>query len=1169
MPATHEPLTRLPTRLLVMLVLAVLAVAGNLLSVPLLFGVDLIFGSVAVLLAVVLLGPWPATLVAAVGGLYTLVLWGHPYALVIFILEALVVGLLYRRGVRPLVVADLAYWLVLGVPLVVLLYRGALGMDSEAATLIAFKQPLNGVFNALLAGLVLIAMRAVGGGRARWVPGRLRLIDLLFHAVLGLTLLAGAVPIVHEGFAQRGQQEQLTAQLLEAQQEQVIAELRALPVPTAAAVEQALVGRGDPSTQLAVLDEQGQVLASRGRPASVVEGTGSSEQIGHGLSIWLPAGDLAAMERWKRGRYLLTTTVEDLPGIGSVVLETPAAPVVRSLETQRTTLFALLSGVLLVAVLASAALSRSISRPLHRLQTASADLTTRIAQGACPGLPSSQIEEYDHLGVTLGQMSAQLADSFHELHEIRAGLAAQVEQRTQQLASSLEQYTSLVDNIPGVTYRCRNDADWTMLHLSRHVDTNTGYAAEELLDNRVTSYGQLIDPGDRPAVVEAVEAAIAERRPWQVEYRVRHRDGSIRRVSERGRAVFDEDGEVRHLDGFILDVTERTRLAEQLQREQQRLRSILDGTNVGTWEWNVQSGATVFNERWAEIVGYELAELEPVSIETWASFVHPEDLALSNALLEEHFAGRSAFYDCEARMRHRDGHWVWVHDRGRVASWTADGQPLWMAGTHQDIAERKRVEQELIEAKMGAEAASVAKSRFLATMSHEIRTPMNGILGMAQLLLAGPVDERRLQDYAHTILQSGRSLLALLNDVLDLSRIEAGGLRLEQGVVAPARLLAEVDDLYGGRARGRGLGFCVRWDGAADERFVGDPHRLRQMLSNLVDNAVKFTEQGEVGVEAGVAHESEGQAMVAFTVWDTGIGLSDEQAEQLFVPFRQLDDSSTRRFEGTGLGLSIVRSLAQAMGGGVEVAGELGEGARFRFEVPMKRVDGEHGAGTVQAAGDGGGTDPAPISGRVLLVEDREDNRIIVGAMLELLGMHPVVATDGEQAVAQVCAERFDAVVMDVHMPVLDGVEATEQIRSWERAEGGDRVPIIALSASAFPEDRARCFEAGMDAFLAKPVELAALASVAAAAVEGQDAGVVDGSGLEQVDWASVMPDIEELVGLLRAGRFDAVQRYEGFEAAVAGTVLAPELRQLRSEVEEFRFDTAADHLTRLAAGRR
>jgi signal transduction histidine kinase/DNA-binding NarL/FixJ family response regulator/HPt (histidine-containing phosphotransfer) domain-containing protein len=389
------------------------------------------------------------------------------------------------------------------------------------------------------------------------------------------------------------------------------------------------------------------------------------------------------------------------------------------------------------------------------------------------------------------------------------------------------------------------------------------------------------------------------------------------------------------------------------------------------------------------------------------------------------------------------------------------------------VAERERDAAELAAARDAAMEASRLKSSFLAMMSHEIRTPMNGVIGLNELLLQTELDadQRRL---AQGVQLAGRSLLGLINDILDFSKIEAGQLELESVPFDIRSVLDQVVEMLGPTAADKGIPVSVQVEDDVPRRVVGDPTRLGQVLSNLLSNAVKFTPRGQVTVAAHVAEHTGDTVLLEVTVTDTGIGIPEEQQERLFEPFRQADASTTRTHGGTGLGLAIARQLVQALGGEIDVDSRTGIGSRFRFSarftVPPENE--QHASAPVVAAVESA---DAEGRGRVLVVEDNDINQLVALGILEALGYTGEVAVNGADAVERVAKRQYDAVLMDIQMPVMDGVTAARQIRADE--PDGSRVPIIAMTASAITGERERCLAAGMDDFLSKPVSSDQLAA--------------------------------------------------------------------------------------------
>lgn len=820
-----------------------------------------------------------------------------------------------------------------------------------------------------------------------------------------------------------------------------------------------------------------------------------------------------------------------------------------------------------------------------------------------------------------------------KLRDLADSLEQQVKDRTAELETARHDLQTVLDSVPSMIgywdknlcNRVANRAysDWFGVDpaglFGKHMSTLLG---SELFER------------NRPHIEGALRGEVQK-----FERAIPRIDGKGNRHSLANYLPDVVDGEVRGFYVIVHDITEVVESRMAVARERERLAHIIEGTNVGTWEWNVQTGAITINERWAEIIGYTVAELQPTRIEAWAERSHPDDLPLAQEMLERHFRGEEAQYQSVVRMRHKDGHWVWVQSRGRVSTRTAEGAPQWMYGTHQDVTPMKEAEEQLqravamlggvldaatqqsiiatdpdgiitlfntgaekmlgysaqelvgvsspaplhlieeIEAygkeltqrhgypvqgfrafvheserlgfetrewtyvrkdgqrlpvqlsvntirdthgnvlgylgiaqdmteryrqdsalrhaKAAAETASAAKSMFLANMSHEIRTPMNAVLGVAHLLADTPLNDDQRQLLGKLQI-AGRSLLGIINDVLDISKIEAGEMTIESVGFSPADLVSEVVQLFAPQASGKGITLDVQGLDTCPAALLGDPTRLRQVLSNLVSNAIKFTQRGSVLLQVErhpAVLTSDDRTWLKFSVVDSGTGISQTALKNLFTPFAQADASTTRRFGGTGLGLSIVKRLSQLMGGDVGVTSAEGVGSTFwvvlPFSVPRDNSEPLHVASSQDRL-------------TVFVADDNDIDLKALVAMCNAFGWRAIPMASGTELVHKVQdlvdAHQTlpDALLVDWQMPGMDGIATLQMLA--ERL-GDSQLPAT-LVVSAHERDKVASADTHgvVNRILTKPVEPNTLfnaVNASIAALTGHQGQVIGASSLD------------------------------------------------------------------------
>jgi len=691
-----------------------------------------------------------------------------------------------------------------------------------------------------------------------------------------------------------------------------------------------------------------------------------------------------------------------------------------------------------------------------------------------------------------------------------------------------------------------------------------GWTREEALGRTLTD--TIVPPRYRDAhrkgLRHFVQHGRGNRSERRVELAALRRDGDEFPVEYTLAPARTEQGWTFH--AFIHDITERKARQRALEENETRYRllaetvtdMIVRATPEGIRFYVSPASRRVLGYEPEELVGHHLFDL-----------IHPDDLARVRATAPALIGGTQSL--ATYRARHKDGHYVWIELARRVVLDPATGRPVELICSARDVSQSKADEAALAAAKEEAERANLAKSAFLANVSHEIRTPMHGILGMTDLLLRSGLDMQQ-RDYAGVIRDSADSLLTIINDILDISKLEAGRLVLEDIAFDLRKLAEETVSLLEPKAREKDVALSLRVDERLRRRLRGDPTRIRQILFNLIGNAIKFTRRGSVTVDVA-CEPSKRSAALRIEVTDTGIGIPADAISRLFTKFSQADATVARRFGGTGLGLAISKQLVDAMGGEIGVTSHVGGGSRFWFALTLASAD--ESARDEGPTGDPVAATPGAGRGRrVLLVEDIEVNQIIAIQMLRAAGYHVQVAGNGAEAVEAVTKQDWDLVLMDAHMPVMDGVEATQLIRRLGLPKS--RVPIIALSADAVDDAREKYLAAGMDDFLSKPFDRGSLLAVVERWIDKGGTGTVEAAPAEPVldgdavaQLARIMPVVEfrrfvetwlksstdrisAIIAHAERGELTELRRHAHNLVSTAGGVGARELASLARRLE-------------------
>jgi PAS domain S-box-containing protein len=1048
-------------KILMAMAFAALGYLGNYLSIQVAFSVAFIFGSIFAVIAVAIMGLWWGIGVSVIASSYTYQLWNHPYAIIIFTAEIIWIGLALRRGKKNILLIDSLYWLILGMPLVIAFYSGVQQLDAQSVTIIALKQALNGVFNAMAASIILshTPLRKWTLGVAS--TGLPTYSTIIFHLVSVSLMVPSLGLLLYMNHREAASQQSQTVENLQ------------VDAYEARAFIQAWVGSHVNAAR--VIASLGEKYPLRPSPRLQEELLQIHKLFPDYHNVFLGDANATTIAFCppinERGESTIGINFADRAWFKQ--LENTLKPVVSDVFMGRGGIFAPTVSIS-VPVVRDEKLVR-FGLGAVNLEKLSGHLAT-FSRGDTK--PYSLVDRNGNLIVSSDKTRKPLTPVAGTNTGTNKGTVVNISQEVSLWVPGTVKNVSIMNVWKGSYYFMRlpiDETNWTLLTqhpvapMQKYLYSLTiwglgGGAAlyalsillALILSRRLarTSEALSVITKDIPVKIDQQDMIV-----WP--------DADTAEMQQLTNNFKDTESALRK---YIQEVRQANAVLEQrvqertleLQSERQRLGDILYGTNAGTWEWNVQTGETSFNERWANIIGYGLNELEPVSIRTWIDFAHPDDLKASNELLEKHFKGEIDYYEYECRMKHKDGHWIWVLDRGKVVFWTEDGKPLTMSGTHQDITERRRAEEQVRHMQK-----TESLGRMAGAIAHHFNNQLGVVIGNLEMIIDGlpqGAGEVHSLTAAMRAAQKAAEMSGLMLTYLGQSFDKRESLDLSETCLRSLPIL---------RAAIRGKVALETALPTPGPVVSANANQIQQILTNLITNAWEAIGDGQGSIYLNVkavspqdipaAHrhpinwQPQDHVYACLEVADTGGGIADKDIEKIFDPF------FSSKFTGRGLGLAVVLGIVKAHDGAITVESEPGQGSVFRVFLPVSAEEFRRQPDKA--------FQPLAIeaSGAILLVDDEEMVRDMAAIMLKRLGYSVLEAKDGGEAleVFRQRREEIRLVLCDLTMPRMDGWETLTALRKLD-----PDVPVIL--ASGYDEARVMAGDhpERPEAFLGKPYKL-------------------------------------------------------------------------------------------------